>query len=164
MRTKGLMCGRAVMRRRLLSTVGLLLLALPAPQAKGQAPATGARVSGAVYDSVAKRPLVGALVQLVVRDVPSVSRTTATDSSGSFQLDDVAAGTWLVGFYHPALDSLGLESPLFSLVIRDSTPVRAMLAIPAPRSIMRGAEARRGQAVAFEIDQIGKRRIVDGIP
>ena len=29
---------------------------------------------------------------------------------------------------------------------------------------LRGAEARRGQAVAFEIDPLGKRRVLDGVP
>ena len=29
---------------------------------------------------------------------------------------------------------------------------------------VRGAESRRGRAVAFEIDQIGKRRVIDSLP
>ncbi len=97
----------------------------------------GARVSGAVYDSVARRPVPDALVQLVVRGAPHTSRSTRTDASGRFQIDSVTAGTWLMGFYHPALDSLGLASPLLQLDIRDSTPVRAMLAVPSPRTIVR---------------------------
>ena len=97
----------------------------------------GASVSGAVYDSVAKRPVPGALVQLVVRGSPHVSRATRTDAAGRFQIDSVTAGTWLMGFYHQALDSLGLASPLLQLDIRDSTPVRAMLAVPSPRTIVR---------------------------
>lgn len=114
-----------------------LVAAVLAPPVGAQVAATGARVSGVVYDSVARRPLAGALVQLVVRDSPSASRSIVTDSSGRFQLDDVAVGSWLMGFYHAALDSLGLDSPLLNVVIQDSTPVRAMLAIPAPRTIVR---------------------------
>ena len=29
---------------------------------------------------------------------------------------------------------------------------------------VRGAEARRAQAVAFEVDPLGKRRVLDGVP
>jgi len=29
---------------------------------------------------------------------------------------------------------------------------------------LRGAESRRGRAVSFEIDQIGKKRIIDSLP
>ena len=97
----------------------------------------GARVSGAVYDSVARRPIPDALVQLVVRASPHVSRAVRTDASGRFEIDSVTAGTWLMGFYHQALDSLGLASPLLQLDIRDATPVRAMLAVPSPRTIVR---------------------------
>jgi hypothetical protein len=29
---------------------------------------------------------------------------------------------------------------------------------------VRGAESRRGRAVAFDIDQIGKKRVIDSLP
>ena len=120
--------------RRLLPLAAAVVLATPADS---QPSVSSARVSGAVYDSVGRRPLAGALIQLVVLEAAHISRSTRSDSSGRFQFDSVAAGTWLLGFYHAALDSLGLNSPLLQVVIRDTRPVRAMLAVPAPRTIVR---------------------------
>ena len=120
-----------------LLLAGVFISAIARPISGQEAASRGATVSGAVYDSVARRPIADAVVQLVVRGAPHASRSARTDASGRFQIEDVATGTWLMGFYHTALDSLGLASPLLQLVIRDSTPVRAMLAVPSPRTIIR---------------------------
>ena len=127
------------------------LLILSAVTAKSlvsqEASSRGATVSGVVYDSVGKGPLAAALVQLVVQDAPHLPRSAKTDVAGRFRIEDVPAGTWHIGFYHVALDSLGLASPVLKLEIRDSTAVRAMLAVPAPRTIVRatcGAKADSG--------------------
>lgn len=95
-------------------------------------------VRGTVYDSLNRRPLAGAMVQVVRAENPAVSRTATTGADGRFELDSVGAGDWVVGFIHPLLDSLGLVSPLVRVVVRESTPVRAMLAIPSAAGIVRG--------------------------
>lgn len=110
-----------------------------------------ARVSGAVYDSLGKQPLAEAIVQIVRRDNPSASRSIRTDSTGRYEFADVSAGEWLVGFYHRRLDELALETPLIGVIIRDSTPVRAMLAIPSARTIVRNVCGEQGDSTGLWI-------------
>jgi hypothetical protein len=128
----------------------------------GDVSAQTAQVSGTVYDSVGRRFLGNALVQVVVRDQPGISRSAVTDASGRFTIDSVNAGTWVMGFYHPALDSIGLESPLLALVIRDSTAVRAALAVPSPETITRSVCAAAGDSTGLWIGRT--RRVSDGAP
>jgi hypothetical protein len=94
-------------------------------------------VRGVVYDSVNQRHLADAVVQLARADQPHVSRSVRTDGAGAFAFDSVEAGTWLLGFFHPVLDSLDLTSPLVHLTIREPSPVHAMLAVPSPQAIVR---------------------------
>ncbi len=94
-------------------------------------------VSGTVYDSVGQRQLPGALVQMVRPDRPALVRSIETGRDGAFRFDSLTTGTWLLGFFHPALDSLGLAIPMVQVSIVDTLPVRAMLATPSPRTIAR---------------------------
>ncbi|HEY0777094.1 MAG TPA: carboxypeptidase-like regulatory domain-containing protein [Gemmatirosa sp.] len=72
----------------------------------------GAVVRGIVVDSVADdAPLAGATAELVLARDPTQSRTAHTDSAGKFQLDAVAPGRYVIGFFHPALDVYGVEAP-----------------------------------------------------
>ena len=109
------------------------LLALPA---SAQTPdtsrrASGAIVSGAVYDSLARAPLAGAVVQLVAADSPArFGQTVFSDSLGRYAVPDVPVGRYRVGFFHPMLDSLGVEPPLREVQVDGQNPVRADLAIP----------------------------------
>jgi hypothetical protein len=92
-----------------------------------------ATVSGIVYDSLAEKPLAGAVVQLApVDSLARFSRTAVTDSLGRFTLEDVPDGRHLIGLLHPLLDSLGLVLPLRDVVVEGHRSVRVDLAIPSP--------------------------------
>ena len=64
-----------------------------------------------MFDSLTASPLAGANVQLVGADsaVRAVRLTALSDSAGAFLVRGVPAGHYVVGFYHPALDTLGIE-------------------------------------------------------
>jgi len=127
----------------------LILLVLLAPPAVAQvsdatAPAQGTIVSGVVHDSIAHKPLAGATVQLVADGVGSFVRTAVSDPSGSFTLSDVPAGRYKLGFFHPLLDSLGVDAPLRGISVDGKEPARVDLAIPSParlRAAICGAQS-----------------------
>jgi hypothetical protein len=90
-------------------------------------------VSGVVYDSLARAPLAGAVVQLVAADPGTrFNGTGLSDSLGRFSISAVPAGRYMLGFLHATLDSLGMEPPLRELNVVGRVPVRADLAIPSP--------------------------------
>lgn len=98
--------------------------------------ATGATISGVVYDSTAKTPLAGADIQLVAADNPAQLGPTATsDASGHYTLANVPDGHYKLGFFHPVLDSIGVDVPLRDVTIASHHSVRADLAIPSPARI-----------------------------
>ncbi len=95
--------------------------------------ASGATVSGVVRDSIAHTTLADATVQLVAADsLPRFGRTAISDAQGRFTIADVPDGTYTLGFFHPLLDSLGLEAPLRAVAVVDQQPVQADLAVPSP--------------------------------
>ncbi len=116
----------------------LLAAALFALPVAAQTPDTshrarGAIVSGALYDSLARAPLAGAVVQLVDAVNPArFGQTVFSDSLGRFTVGDVPVGRYRLGFFHAILDSLGVEPPLREVHVEGLTPVRADLAIPSP--------------------------------
>ena len=115
----------------------LLLLVVATPSAAAQVDTvsriSGATVSGVVRDSIARRPLAGAVVQLVAADnLSRFARATSTDSLGRFTLADVPHGQYTLGFFHPMLDSLGLEPTLRAVSVDGHQSVEADLAIPSP--------------------------------
>ncbi len=87
-------------------------------------------VSGVVRDSLAATPLRGATVQLVDND-GRFNRSATSDSLGRYALTEVPDGIYTLGFFHPMLDSLGLEPTLRAVEVRGKRPVRADLAIPS---------------------------------
>ncbi len=94
--------------------------------------ADSAVVSGVVYDSLARSALAGATVQLVSDDVTGAfGRTVMSNTVGAFSFDGVPDGRYMLGFYHPMLDSLGLEPLVRSLTVERQQPVIADLATPA---------------------------------
>ncbi|MBC8087640.1 MAG: hypothetical protein H7Z40_10260 [Phycisphaerae bacterium] len=94
--------------------------------------AAGAVVSGIVRDSVAGVPLPRAIVQLVsTRDPGLFSRTENADSLGQFSIAGVPDGQYKLGFFHPMLDSLGIEAPLRDVFVDKLRPVRMDLGIPS---------------------------------
>lgn len=99
-------------------------------------PLPAARVTGEVFDSLAMRPLPGATVQLVTTGGPARIRVATADSRGLFRFDSVAVGVYLVGFLHPLLDSLGIDSPLARIDITTSDPVTIILGTPSPATLI----------------------------
>ena len=112
----------------------LLLTFLAAPLAAQQATTAGTgTVSGTVRDSLGGGVLAGASVQLVGgAGAARVSRTATADSAGRYTVSDLPAGRYVVGFLHPALDSLGLEPPTRDVVVQDARTVVVDLATPSP--------------------------------
>lgn len=100
-----------------------------------------ARVAGVVYDSVSHAALAGALVQLVSTGTRGDDRrlTMTTDSAGRFAFASVGRGRFVLGFFHPKLDSLGVEAPLTTLDIRDEGDHAFELAVPSVGTVLRQA-------------------------
>ncbi len=127
---------RAPMRGCLLLVVLFGPFAGPLASAQTPEPARavgGATVRGTVTDSTTMRPLVGALVQLVRDDtLAPFGQTMLSDSLGRFAFSSVPSGQFRLGFFHPRLDSLGLEPIQRAVGVVETWPVTANLAIPAP--------------------------------
>ena len=84
-------------------------------------------------DSIAHVPLANAVVQLVASDNPArYGRAANTDSLGRFVFNDVPDGSYTLGFFHPMLDSLGVEAPLKGVSVAGQKSVETELAIPSP--------------------------------
>ena len=133
-----------------LGTLGLLSsLVSGGPDramAQGSAPTARASIAGIVYDSITMRPLADAVVQLA--EVPwngqvGAVRSARSDSSGEYRFAAVALGTYLLGFQHVAIDSLGLRSPVHRVDLRTASGVRIPLAVPSPASIVESVCGQR---------------------
>lgn len=130
----------------------IVLLSLCARLAAAQtadtiARTTGATVSGVVTDSLDHAPLDGAVVQLVAADGSAHGgRSAMSDSLGRFVIPDVPTGRYTLGFFHPMLDSLGVESPLREVVVTGDGVVHVELAIPSARRL-RAAICGEGQEI-----------------
>ena len=105
------------------------------PATTPAAPAQMARIFGIAYDSVAMRPLVGAMIQLVDGSDPTRIRSAETDAHGDYAIDSVRVGTYLLGFFHPRVDELAVETPLVRIDVRTVGEIRAHVAIPSARTI-----------------------------
>lgn len=121
-----------------------LFLAVPVAP-KAQTPAAGETViRGTVFDSLRTRPLADANVQIAAVSGPSWIRRYDTGPDGTFEFTGVPNGTYLIGFFHAELDSLGLVPPTFRLDVRAGPPIHMRLAIPSPRTIARALCGRDG--------------------
>lgn len=119
-------------KRRVFRTLALAICAI-ASVGHAQATIAAGSVSGIVFDSLERRPLAGAAVQLVGGEAnPNFTRSAVSDSLGRFMLADVPAGRYMLGFFHDMLDSLGLEPPLQEVVMQRPSPLRVELSIPSP--------------------------------
>lgn len=129
----------------------VLRVALFAPltvvTASAQSATSGASVSGTVFDSVARVPLRGAVVQVVKVDsagstVASTSNFAAiADADGHYRISGLPRGTYGIGFQHSALTALRLESPLRGFRVASDTGLTIDLAIPKG-AVVRGALCR----------------------
>lgn len=120
------------------TALGLTLIAVAACQhhaviAARVEPTVEQGVAGKVFDSLAAAPLAAARVELVDAVHPEQSpRELISDSSGAFAARDVAPGRYVATFYHPRLDSLGVQSSSFLVDLRGRRGVWLSLAIPSP--------------------------------
>lgn len=123
-----------------LTLLAALALAV-APAARARAQESTPRdtltttVSGTVYDSLAGRPLTGALVQLAENGKGTRVLTDTSGTDGEFEIAGVPPGTYIIGFFHPVLDSLGLGVTPRPLEIAGSAPVNISLAIPSATTL-----------------------------
>jgi len=105
-----------------------LILLFPAASLGAQA-----TVVGTVTDSIGHHPVAGALVQLAASG--SFARSTTSDSLGAYRIDSVPPGTYLLGFFHPTLDSLGIDLSPKPVTVVGAGEQRIDLAIPPAQKI-----------------------------
>lgn len=74
-------------------------------------------------------------MQLVSREHPTLTYAARTDSVGDFRIPAVEQGDYLIGFLHPAMDSLGLSPSQLPLTVLADRPQRTALAIPSAPTI-----------------------------
>ena len=130
---------RQIGHPRILTWLAFAALIAPVHAVHAQPPAQGGTlVSGQVYDSIARQRIGGALVQLANADAPGTGRafSAVADSTGRYSIAGVVPGRYLAGFFHAALDTLGLEVPARVVEIGGSS-ARVDLATPSPRTVMR---------------------------
>ena len=92
-----------------------------------------ATLVGTVTDSIGHHPVAEALVQLAGSS--SFVRSVHTDSLGSYRIADVPPGTYLIGFFHATLDSLGIDVSPKQVTIAGAGEQRIDLAIPPAQRI-----------------------------
>lgn len=161
-------CRRAYVRvavaTRAALSLAALSLALPSTlHAQTSAPRAGTRVFGVVFDSLAMRPLPRATVQFVAADDPTNVRTVTADDKGAFAFNQVDPGSYLLGFFHPRLDSLSLNSPLLRVDVRQPGALQASIGIPSGSTIVArfcGVSAARDSIGLFQ----GRVRNASGEP
>ena len=127
---------RAMVAAAMLAVSTAQVVAQSTATPRPAASAAGATVSGTVRDSISNQTLGQAIVQLVsTNDAAPLSRTANADSAGHFNFPDVPDGQYKLGFFHPMLDSLGIEAPLRDVFVDKLRPVRMDLAIPSPATL-----------------------------
>jgi hypothetical protein len=105
------------------------------PSVDSRALATTGRIAGSVYDSVAAKPLAGAEVHVMGDEGRRLYNAT-TDARGLFRIDSIEPGTYVAGFFHPRLDSLGIEGLAVSVAVGGEGDTRLALAIPSRGTIV----------------------------
>ncbi|HET7612656.1 MAG TPA: carboxypeptidase regulatory-like domain-containing protein [Gemmatimonadaceae bacterium] len=120
------------MRSHLLLGLALLAHVLHAQVTDTARRQSSAVISGSVRDSIAHAPLAGATVQLIAADnQANFARTAVADSLGRYAIADVPDGRYVLGFFHPLLDSLGVEPPTREVRINGQQAVHVDLATPS---------------------------------
>jgi hypothetical protein len=96
-----------------------------------------ARITGTVFDSTRSAPLTAASVDVILADDPSRLWRTTTDSNGSFRLDSMSAGRFVVSVTHPRLDSLGVQQLSQGVTLRGGDNERVRLVVPSALTLIR---------------------------
>lgn len=132
----------------------MLLAALFASAGDTVAQTQPATVTGTVRDSVANTPLASAIVQLAsADDAKPFNRTVNADSLGHFTFTGIPDGQYKLGFFHPMLDSLGIEAPLRDVFVDKLRPVRMDLGIPSAETLSKAL--CRGQTRTRTVSDVG---------
>ncbi|MGZ8414545.1 MAG: carboxypeptidase regulatory-like domain-containing protein [Gemmatirosa sp.] len=94
------------------------------------------RLVGTAWDSLARAPLAGALIQLAPQANPSApARTAVADSLGRWQIDSLPQGSYLAGYFHPTLDELGFDPPTFRVLVEGDSVARLDIGLPGARTM-----------------------------
>jgi hypothetical protein len=121
----------------LLGAAAVALLSAIGESLRAQSAASITRVQGVVFDSIGNRPLRGAMVQLIELPPGRGAHSAVTDSAGRFEMDSVVPGSYMAGFLHPLLDSMGIEAANENVVVRDGALTRIALAVPSAQHVAR---------------------------
>jgi hypothetical protein len=109
-----------------------------AASARAQAGAVGS-LEGTVTDSVHARPLAGVRVVAVrIDSATSAPSTETTAATGSFRIDSLVPGHYVVGFESPLLDSLEVTLSPREVTVTPGRSARVDLAMP-PAAKLRAA-------------------------
>lgn len=123
--------------RNVLRLLALLVVA----GSLGAQQAPTATVTGVVFDSLRHAPFPLADVQLVRRDDDGAPGERAffvtADSAGRYRFDNVAHGAYVAGFFHPRLDSLGLQPALRAVELKAGDAFRLDLGLPSARTVLK---------------------------
>ena len=141
-------CQRAVALARVLLGTACAAASLAAqPSPRGAAPSAHT-VRGVLFDSVAQTPLIGAEVHLARRDEAGTPLRTRTDVEGRYRFVGVPSGQYVLGFYHEALDLLGLDAPVQGVDLGGDLVEVMHMSIPSPgvvRMLRCGGPANRAR-------------------
>ena len=99
------------------------------------APAEGnPTLSGIVYDSLNETPVRGATVV-----VAGTTHQTVTDANGlyKFDIDSLPEGMLTIGFFYPAMDSLGITPPVHQVGIHHGESALLDLGVPSMHTVLR---------------------------
>ena len=104
------------------------------PRSEGRA---AARVSGIVYDSIAGSPIVDVVVHFVGAsgDIAGRDFSARSDESGRYVLESLPPGRYIAGFFHAAVDTLGIEMPPRAVDVREGDQ-RIPLATPSMSTLL----------------------------
>jgi hypothetical protein len=135
--------GGAMRRLRACAVLGLVVVpwaAVPAqttgaPAGGGAGPMAVAVVEGTVFDSITNAPLRRALIQLGADTSAGAVYATTTDSTGAYRIEGVPAGSYLVTFFHPTLERLGLEAAVRRIPVAGDSTMRLDFGIPSARTV-----------------------------
>ena len=100
----------------------------------------GGSIVGVAYDSIGHALLTGATIQLApIADPTTLRGTATTDSLGRFTISGVQAGRYAITFWHPVLDSLGLDAPVREVDVADGRATSIEIGVPSPVRVRNAA-------------------------
>jgi hypothetical protein len=118
-------------------SLACVLLSAPAILGAQESPAAPhIAVVGEVYDSVANRALPDALVQIVRTNALQVGRSAVTDARGRYRIDSITPGEYFATFFHPVVDSLGIQAPVRRVTLGPRDPERVDLGLPGSERLI----------------------------